>query len=94
MTPGGSKPSPKPSSSPRVLKAFSSDDVLTSTLPIPLFPDYVSAEARDILSTMLVPDPMRRADLRLIMAHPWLSAYAHIFSNGVEDLERATKERH
>ncbi|KAF8127635.1 Pkinase-domain-containing protein [Boletus edulis] len=58
------------------------------------FPDYVSAEARDLLAMMLVPDPMRRADLRLIMAHPWLSAYAHIFTNGVEDLEHAAMEQH
>ncbi|KAG6335082.1 hypothetical protein ID866_4010 [Astraeus odoratus] len=58
------------------------------------FPDYVSAEARDLLSMMLVPDPTRRADLRSIMAHPWLSAFAHIFSKSVEDLERAAMEQH
>lgn len=58
------------------------------------FPEYVSAEARDLLCTMLVPDPTRRADLRSIMAHPWLSAYAHIFSKGVDDLERAAMEQH
>ncbi|KIK93594.1 hypothetical protein PAXRUDRAFT_828808 [Paxillus rubicundulus Ve08.2h10] len=58
------------------------------------FPDYVSAEARDLLAMMLVPDPTRRADLRSIMAHPWLSAYAHIFSQGVDDLERAAMEQH
>lgn len=58
------------------------------------FPDYVSTEARDLLSMMLVPDPTRRADLRSIMTHPWLSAYVHIFSNAVEDLERAAMEQH
>ena len=58
------------------------------------FPDYVSPEARDLLSMMLVPDPTRRADLRSIMAHPWLAAYAHIFSKEVEDLERAAMEQH
>lgn len=58
------------------------------------FPDYVSAEARDLLSMMLVPDPTRRADLRSIMAHSWLSAYAHNFSKGVDDLERAAMEQH
>ena len=58
------------------------------------FPDYVSAEARDLLSMMLVPDPTRRADLRAIMAHSWLSAYAHIFTNAVEDLECAAMEQH
>ena len=58
------------------------------------FPDYVSPEARDLLSMMLVPDPTRRADLRSIMAHPWLAAYAHSFSKAVEDLERAAMEQH
>ena len=58
------------------------------------FPDYVSAEARDLLSMMLVPDPTRRADLRSIMVHPWLSAYVHIFSSTVDDLERAAMEQH
>ncbi|KAF9234997.1 Pkinase-domain-containing protein [Melanogaster broomeanus] len=58
------------------------------------FPDYISPEARDLLSMMLVPDPTRRADLRSIMAHPWLSAFAHIFSKSVDDLERAAMEQH
>ena len=58
------------------------------------FPDYVSPEARDLLSMMLVPDPTRRADLRSIMAHPWLGAYAHNFSKAVEDLERVAMEQH
>ena len=56
------------------------------------FPAYVSAEAIGLLSMMLIPDPSRRADLRSIMAHPWLSAYAHIFSSGVDDLEHAAME--
>ncbi|KAG9310881.1 Pkinase-domain-containing protein [Chiua virens] len=58
------------------------------------FPDYVSTEARDLLSIMLVPDPTRRADLRTIMAHPWLSTYAYIFSNSVDELEHAAMEQH
>ncbi|KAL4078032.1 Pkinase-domain-containing protein [Scleroderma citrinum] len=58
------------------------------------FPDYVSPEARDLLSMMLVPDPTRRADLRSIMAHPWLAAYASIFSKDVDDLERGAMEQH
>ncbi|KAH7882716.1 Pkinase-domain-containing protein [Phlebopus sp. FC_14] len=58
------------------------------------FPDYVSAEARDLLSMMLVPDPTRRADLRSIMAHPWLSGYASIFAKGVDDLECVAMEQH
>ncbi|KAH7925023.1 Pkinase-domain-containing protein [Leucogyrophana mollusca] len=58
------------------------------------FPEYVSPEARDLLSMMLVPDPVRRADLRSIMSHPWLAAYSHMFSKGVDDLERAAMEQH
>lgn len=58
------------------------------------FPDYVSTEARDLLSMMLVPDPTRRADLRSIMAHPWLSAYSYIFEKNVDDLEHVAMEQH
>ncbi|OCH84532.1 Pkinase-domain-containing protein [Obba rivulosa] len=58
------------------------------------FPDYISADARDLLSMMLVPDPVRRADLPSIMAHKWLTPYAHVFSKSVEELERAAIEQH
>ena len=58
------------------------------------FPDYVSMEARDLLSMMLVPEPTRRADLASIMAHPWLSAYSSTFQKSVEDLERSAMEQH
>lgn len=58
------------------------------------FPDYVSAEARDLLSMMLVPDPTRRADLRSIMAHPWLSTYSYLFEKTVDDLEHVAMEQH
>ncbi|EKM52459.1 uncharacterized protein PHACADRAFT_186606 [Phanerochaete carnosa HHB-10118-sp] len=58
------------------------------------FPDYISEEARDLLSIMLVPDPARRADLPTIMAHHWLAPYAHIFSKSVDDLERMAMEQH
>ncbi len=43
------------------------------------FPDYISREARDLLGIMLQPDPQRRADLSLVMQHPWLAPNAHIF---------------
>jgi protein-serine/threonine kinase len=39
------------------------------------FPEYVSSGARDILSSMLVPDPASRSTLKRIMAHSWLAAY-------------------
>ncbi|KAI0684225.1 hypothetical protein BC835DRAFT_1390637 [Cytidiella melzeri] len=58
------------------------------------FPEYISAEARDLLAKMLVPDPTRRADLQAIMTHRWLAPYAHIFSKTVDDLEQAAMEQH
>jgi protein-serine/threonine kinase len=58
------------------------------------FPEYISTEARDLLSMMLVPDPTRRADLSSVMAHKWLAPYAHIFQRGVDELEQAALEQH
>ena len=58
------------------------------------FPDYISAEARDLLSMMLVPDPKRRADLKAIMAHSWLKPYVHLFERDVHDLEKLAMEQH
>ena len=58
------------------------------------FPDYISADARDLLSIMLVPDPERRANLPAIMAHRWLAPYAHTFSKSVDELEQAAMEQH
>ncbi|KAG2005798.1 CAMK/CAMK1 protein kinase [Coprinopsis cinerea AmutBmut pab1-1] len=67
------------------------------------FPDFVSAEARDLLSLMLVPDPTRRANLDTVMRHPWLSAYhgtprtdgvPNAFGKSVADLEKAAMEQH
>lgn len=72
------------------------------------FPEYISEEARDLLSMMLVPDPKRRADLSGVMRHPWLAQAvgggglmegltgpgATAFGKGVEELERAAMEQH
>ncbi|RDB17700.1 Fatty acyl-CoA synthetase and RNA processing-associated kinase 1 [Hypsizygus marmoreus] len=67
------------------------------------FPEYISAEARDLLSVMLVPDPKQRSSLDGVMRHPWLSAYAlppavsgtpNAFGKTVEQLERAAMEQH
>ncbi|KAG0749958.1 hypothetical protein G6F57_005055 [Rhizopus arrhizus] len=44
-----------------------------------IFPDYISKEACDLLSLMLVPDPEKRCTMETIMDHPWLSAYRHLF---------------
>ena len=66
------------------------------------FPDYISMEARDLLSLMLVPDPTRRTTLDGVMRHPWLSAYHTIRTDGqpnafgktVEELEKAALDQH
>lgn len=58
------------------------------------FPDYISEEARDLLCMMLVPDPTRRADLRSIMAHSWLSGYTSLFTRTVDEVERSAMEQH
>lgn len=57
------------------------------------FPDYITAEPRDLLCKMLVPDPMKRADLNQVMNHPWLSPYRDLFKFSVEELERAAIEQ-
>ena len=66
------------------------------------FPDYISMEARDLLSMMLVPDPARRTSLDGVMRHPWLSAYhqtrtdglPNAFGKTVDDLERQALDQH
>lgn len=57
------------------------------------FPDYISAEPRDLLCKMLVPDPMKRADLETVMSHHWLAPYRDLFRFSVDDLERAAIEQ-
>ena len=57
------------------------------------FPDYIPAEPRDLLSKMLVPDPLKRADLNVVMNHSWLAAYRDLFKFSLEDLERAAIEQ-
>ncbi|KAF7759892.1 hypothetical protein Agabi119p4_11587 [Agaricus bisporus var. burnettii] len=67
------------------------------------FPEYISADARDLLSMMLVPDPSRRANLDGVMRHRWLAAHAgtprtdghpNAFGRIVEELERAALDQH
>ncbi|KAG6890852.1 hypothetical protein C0992_012238 [Termitomyces sp. T32_za158] len=72
------------------------------------FPDYISTEARDLLSIMLVPDPARRSSLEEVMRHPWLAVYASpkdgilpaltgtptAFGRTVEQLERQALDQH
>src|SRR5204863_8816012 len=58
------------------------------------FPDYITADARELLSMMLVPDPTRRADLETVMSHRWLAPYGHIFKRDVDELEQVAMEQH
>ena len=58
------------------------------------FPDYISAEARDLLSLMLVPDPKNRADIQIVMNHRWLRPGASLFNSTLGDLEHAAMEQH
>ncbi|PWN21166.1 Pkinase-domain-containing protein, partial [Microstroma glucosiphilum] len=57
------------------------------------FPEYITAEPRDLLSKMLVPDPAKRIDLRGVMAHSWLTPYRELFKFTVDELERAAVEQ-
>ncbi|CAO1632229.1 unnamed protein product [Sympodiomycopsis kandeliae] len=57
------------------------------------FPDYITAEPRDLLSRMLVPDPQKRIDLEGVMAHSWLAPYRELFKFTVDELERAAIEQ-
>ena len=57
------------------------------------FPDYITAQPRDLLSRMLVPDPLKRADLNQVMSHSWLASYRDLFRFSVDDLERAAMEQ-
>src|SRR5882762_1641371 len=58
------------------------------------FPDYISADARELLSIMLQPSPDKRASLPAVMAHRWLAPYQHLFDKSVDDLENAAMELH
>ncbi|KAF9195945.1 hypothetical protein BGZ49_002941, partial [Haplosporangium sp. Z 27] len=58
--------------------------ILATTL---VFPDYISADARDLLRMMLVPDPTKRCNMKRIMGHRWLRPHAHMFQYSIEDLE-------
>ncbi|KAI8388842.1 uncharacterized protein BYT42DRAFT_248838 [Radiomyces spectabilis] len=51
------------------------------------FPDHISDEARDLLSRMLVPDPIKRCSVQTIMDHPWLRPHRSLFAKSVHELE-------
>ncbi|KAF9577299.1 hypothetical protein BGW38_007589, partial [Lunasporangiospora selenospora] len=58
--------------------------ILATTL---VFPEYISADARDLLRMMLVPDPAKRCNMQRIMNHRWLRPYAPMFQYSIEELE-------
>ena len=39
------------------------------------FPAHVSAEARDLISKLLVKDPKKRLGLDSVLTHPWIKAH-------------------
>ncbi|TIA90323.1 hypothetical protein E3P99_01634 [Wallemia hederae] len=56
------------------------------------FPDFVSPQARHLLSMMLVPDPTKRCSIHDIMAHPWLKSYSHLFDRSVDQWEQLSQD--
>lgn len=57
-------------------------------------PSFISDEARDLLSVMLVVDPEQRAHIDTVKAHQWLKPWAHLFNLTVQDLERSAISKH
>lgn len=57
------------------------------------FPDWISPTARDLLSSMLVPNPEHRCTLTEIMNHPWLIPFRPLFARSVDDLEGIAQEQ-
>jgi protein-serine/threonine kinase len=51
------------------------------------FPQQLSAEARDLLSKMLVADPEKRCGMREVLSHPWLGEHIEFLSSTCLDLE-------
>ncbi|KAJ3127931.1 hypothetical protein HK100_009463 [Physocladia obscura] len=45
----------------------------------PQYPDYLSADAKDLIGMMLVTDPDKRAGLADVMGHSWLAPAVEIF---------------
>ncbi|KAF9986499.1 hypothetical protein BGZ75_001760 [Mortierella antarctica] len=59
--------------------------ILATTL---VFPDYISPDARDLLRMMLVPDPVKRCNMKNIMGHRWLRPYASMFQYSIDEMEQ------
>jgi protein-serine/threonine kinase len=57
------------------------------------FPDWISPTARDLMQSMLVPNPEQRFTLAQVMNHPWLEPFRPLFSRSVEELEMIAQEQ-
>ncbi|KAJ9115095.1 hypothetical protein QFC22_005423 [Naganishia vaughanmartiniae] len=57
------------------------------------FPDWISPTARDLMSSMLVPNPEHRCTLTEIMNHPWLIPFRPLFARSVDELESIAQEQ-
>ena len=57
------------------------------------FPEWIGPEPRDLLLRMLVPDPVRRANLEEVGAHRWLTRYAHLLKLSVQEQEEAAHQQ-
>ena len=44
-------------------------------VPPPIFPDFVSADARDLISRLMEPEPTTRLSLCQVREHPWLKRH-------------------
>lgn len=45
-----------------------------------VFPSYVSSDARDLISKLLVRDPKQRINLVKVMEHHWVGYFVEIYS--------------
>ncbi|KAG2205234.1 hypothetical protein INT47_009499, partial [Mucor saturninus] len=57
-----------------------------------MFPSYVSAEARDLLQRMLVPDPTKRCSLEYIIQHPWLDIHREFLRKDAHQIKMEAAE--
>ena len=56
------------------------------------FPDWISAEPRELLLQMLVPDPAYRCTIEDVTRHSWLRKYASTFNKSVHELEMQAQD--
>ncbi|SCV72964.1 BQ2448_6889 [Microbotryum intermedium] len=57
------------------------------------FPEWITAEPRELLLLMLVPDPIKRCTIEDVMRHSWLRKFAAHFERTVAELEKQAQEQ-